>query len=44
MWDLNDPCFTIYIPPALVEAFPPNWHDPFDPRSKGTWQPYFKRN
>ena len=34
--DLNDPCLTIYIPPAFVEAFPPSWHEPLAPKSKGT--------
>jgi hypothetical protein len=33
----------MYIPPALVEALPPSWHEPFAPKSKGTWHPnYFK--
>lgn len=36
IWDLNDPYFTTYFPPALVEAFPPIWQDPFAPKSNGT--------
>lgn len=37
--DLNDPCLTMYIPPAEVEALPPSWHEPLAPRSKGTCTP-----
>lgn len=39
IWDLNEPCLTMYIPPAFVEALPPNWHEPLAPRSSGTWHP-----
>lgn len=43
MWDLKDPCLTIYIPPAFVEAFPPSWQEPLAPKSRGTWQPNFDK-
>jgi len=29
-----------YFPPALVEAFPPIWQDPFAPKSRGVSKPY----
>ena len=44
MCDLNDPCLTIYMPPAAVDAFPPSWHDPLAPRSSGTCTPKSLRN
>lgn len=38
------PCKFPYLnrrsPPAFVATFPPIWQDPFDPKSKGTMNPF----
>lgn len=35
IWDLNEPYFTTYFPPAFVDALPPIWQEPFAPKSSG---------
>ena len=44
IWDLNDPYLITYFPPALVEAFPPTWHEPLAPRSRGISNPFSSKN
>ena len=44
IWDLKDPYFMTYFPPALVDAFPPTWQEPLAPRSRGISNPFSSRN